>query len=48
MVKLNLDIPDNFYEGEERCGYYVSPEMKKIWAIELDLLNELMTVLNNP
>lgn len=47
MVKLNLDIPDNFYEGEERCGYYVSPEMKRIWAIELDLLNELMTVLNN-
>lgn len=41
MVKLNLDIPESFFEGEERCGYYVSPEMKKVWAVLLDMLNEV-------
>ena len=46
MEKLKLDIPAGFFEGEERCGYYVSPEMKKVWAVELDLLNEFMTVCN--
>lgn len=46
MVELRLKIPDNFYEGEERCGYYISPEMKRIWAVELDLLNEFQRVCN--
>lgn len=46
MGKLKLKIPNDFYEGEERCGYYISPGMKKIWAVELDLLNELQRVCN--
>lgn len=39
-MNIKLEIPENFYEGEEKCGYYVSPEMKKVWAVELDLLAE--------
>ena len=39
-MNIKLDIPESFYRGEERCGYYVSPEMKKVWAVQLDLLNE--------
>lgn len=39
-LPIKLSIPDSFYEEEERCGYLVSREAKKIWAIELDLLNE--------
>lgn len=39
-MNIKLDIPESFYQGEERCGYYVSPEMKKVWAVQLDLLNE--------
>lgn len=39
-----MHLPDNFLEGEERDGYYVSPEMKELWAVELDLLNEFIRV----
>lgn len=44
MEKLKLQFPEHFFEGEERCDYYISPEMKKVWAVELDLLNEFMSV----
>ena len=44
MQKLKLEFPEHFFEGEERCDYYISPEMKKVWAVELDLLNALMSV----
>lgn len=44
MVKLNIDIPDDFYQEEIRSGYKVTAETKKIWAVELDLLNELLNV----
>ena len=46
MEKLNLNIPESFYAREERCGYWVETEMKKVWAVELDLLNEFMNVCN--
>ena len=36
-----LEIEDSFYEEEERCGYVVSAKMKRIWAVELDLLYQL-------
>lgn len=41
MIKLNLNIPDEFYNEEIRCDYTISAEMKKVWAVELDLLAEL-------
>lgn len=44
MVKLKLDLPENFLEEEVRDGYIVSTEVKKVWAVELDLLHELMRV----
>ena len=37
---IKISIPDDFYKEEERCGYLVSSDMKKVWAVELDLLNE--------
>lgn len=43
-MNIKLDIPEEFFEGEERCGYYVSPEMKKVWAVELDLIAEFARV----
>lgn len=46
MVELNLELPEHFLEEELRDGYVVSVEMKKVWAVELDLLNELMRVCN--
>lgn len=44
MVELKLKLPDSFFLGEERDGYLVTPEMKKVWAVELDLLAEFMRV----
>ena len=44
MVGLKIKLPKHFLEGETRCGYYISPEMKKVWAIELDLLAEFMRI----
>lgn len=43
-MNIKLDIPDSFFQGEERCGYYVSPEMKRVWAVELDLIAEFSRV----
>ena len=44
LAELKMDIPEGFYEPETRSGYFVSAQMKKIWAVELDLLSELLRV----
>ena len=44
MVSLKLKMDDSFFQAEEREGYLVSSEMKKVWAVELDLLNEFSRV----
>ena len=42
MVDLRLELPDSFFNEETRSGFLVTREQKKVWAVELDLLNELM------
>lgn len=42
--KLNLNFEDDFYKEEIRCDYKVTKKLKKIWAVEIDLLNELLRV----
>lgn len=44
MVKLNIDLPDGFLDEEIRCDYKISSEMKKVWAVQLDMLKELERV----
>lgn len=44
MVKLQIDIPEDFLKEEVRCGYTISADMKKVWAVELDMLHLLDTV----
>ncbi len=41
MLPIKIDLPEHFLEEEERCGYVVSEKMKKIWAVQLDLLAEV-------
>lgn len=43
-LPIKLKLPEHFLEKEVRCGYEVSEKLKKIWAVELDLLNELIRV----
>lgn len=38
MSHLKLQFPDSFYKEETRNGYIISTQMKKVWAVELDLL----------
>lgn len=40
MLPIKIDLPDGFLEEEVRCGYTVSADMKKLWAVELDLMAE--------
>ena len=44
MVKLELDIPEKFYDDEYLSDFQVTSRMKKVWAVELDLLNKLLKV----
>ena len=44
MLPLHLQINESFFQPEERDGYRVSAEMKQVWAVELDLLNEFAQV----
>lgn len=39
-LPIKLELPDGFLEEEVRCDYFVSKQMKEVWAVELDLLNE--------
>lgn len=44
MINLNLKLPANFLEDEIRCDYNVTQDIKKVWAVELDLLSALLRV----
>lgn len=44
MVSLNINLPNDFLNEEVRCGYLITREMKKVWAVELDLLAEFNRV----
>lgn len=43
-LPIKINLPEGFLDKEVRYGYEVSGKLKKIWAIELDLLNEFMRV----
>ncbi len=44
LKNINLVPPDGFLDGEERGGYFVSPEMKAVWAVQIDMVNQLLEV----
>ncbi len=41
MLPIKIELPEHFLDEEVRCGYTVTEKMKKIWAVELDLLCKL-------
>lgn len=43
-LPITIELPDRFLEEEVRCGYTVSSQMKRIWAVELDLLSKFDSV----
>ena len=44
MVDLKISLPEDFLKEEIRDDYVVTEKTKKIWAVELDLLAELLRV----
>lgn len=42
--KTTLQFPEEFFNEEVRCDFVVTKKRKKIWAIEIDLLNELLKI----
>lgn len=44
MQTENYTQPDSFLDGEERNGYFVSHEMKKVWSVQIELLIKLLDV----
>lgn len=43
-MELKHEFPKDFFKEELRDGYFVDPERKRIWAVELDLLLEFADV----
>ena len=43
-LPIQLRIDDSFFDEEIRNDYLISAQMKKIWAVELDLLNQFIDV----
>lgn len=41
MLPIKIQLPEHFLDEEVRCDYKISHEMKKLWAVEIDLLVEL-------
>lgn len=46
MTVLDLKIPESFFEEEIKDGFTVSKKRKQIWAVELDLLNQILQICN--
>lgn len=42
MLPIKLKLPEGFLDEEVRDGYRVTRQTKELWAVELDLLNELV------
>ena len=40
-MNINIDLPQGFLDEEIRSSYKVSAQMKKVWAVQLDMLNEI-------
>ena len=43
-LPIKTDLPDGFLNEEVRCEYTVTSSIKAVWAVELDLYNELRRV----
>ena len=39
-----LNIDESYFNGEERDGYYVEPMMKRAWAAEMEILEDIRIV----
>lgn len=43
-LPIECQLPAGFLDPEQRAGFWVSEKLKKIWAIELDLLQQFQMI----
>lgn len=43
-MELKHKMPEGFYEEEERNGFLITTKRKQLWAIQLDMLQELQEI----
>lgn len=41
MINLNISVPGSFYKSGDKDGFFADEEIRKVWAVELDLLVQL-------
>ena len=39
-----MRFEDKYFEGEERCGFLISADMKRAWAAQVEILQEIKNV----
>lgn len=39
-----LNIPDNYYDAETRNGFYIESKMKRAWAAQIEVLEEIRRI----
>lgn len=39
-----MKVDDNFFQDEERCGFWIESKMKRFWASEIEVLEEIRRV----
>lgn len=44
MIPINFEYDPDFLKEEERNGYLVKENMKKLWLVQLDMLNEIIRI----
>ena len=47
MIQLACSPPEDFLEEETRCEYFISKQMKEVWAVELDLTQNFLRFAKN-
>ena len=44
LPPISIKLPDGFLNAEERCGFVVNSRQKRVFAVQLDLLEKFFEV----
>lgn len=39
-----MNVDESFFQGEEREGFYIEPKMKRFWAAQMEVLEEIRRI----
>lgn len=41
-----LNIPSTYYNAETRCNFFIEEKMKRAWAAQIEVLEEIRRICN--